>query len=144
MSRDPLNVAVSIDAPPEKVFEVLCDVEHWPEWTPTMISVERLDTGPFRVGSSARIRQPKLRPTVWRVTDLEDNRSFTWVTSGPGFRMRAGHSVRAAGAGSHVELSFEITGFMAPLLSLLYGGLTREYVTTESQKLKARSESAAG
>jgi carbon monoxide dehydrogenase subunit G len=144
VSRKTLNVAVSIDAPPEKVFGVLCDVERWPAWTPTMLSVQRLDSGPFRIGSSARIHQPKLRPTVWKVTEFEDNRNFTWVTSGPGLRMKAGHALRPEGAGTRVELSMEISGFMAPLVSRIYGGLIREYVTTESQNLKVRSESAAG
>jgi uncharacterized membrane protein len=142
VSRKALNVSVIIDAPPEKVFGVLCEVERWPEWTPTMISVRRLDSGPFAVGSSARVHQPKLRPSVWKVTELEDNRNFTWVTSAPGLRMKAGHAVRPQGAGSQVELSFEMSGFMAPLVSRLYGGLIEEYVTTESRKLKARSESA--
>jgi uncharacterized membrane protein len=143
MSRSAVTVAVSINAPPHKVFALLCDVERWPEWTPTMISVQRLDNGPFAVGTSVRIRQPKLLPAVWRVTELKERSHFTWVTRAPGLLMRAGHVVKPEGAGARVELSFEISGLMAPLLSRLYGGLIAEYITTESQKLKIRSESAA-
>jgi len=142
MSRNAFSVATNIEASPEKVFAVLCDVERWPEWTPTMTSVQRLDPGPFAVGSSARIRQPKLRATVWKVTELEAQ-NFTWVTSAPGLRMKAGHAVEGQGTGSRVELSFEISGFMGPLISRLYGGLIEEYVTTESRKLKQRVESPA-
>jgi len=144
VNRKALIVSSSIDAPPGKVFGVLCDVEGWPAWTPTMISVQRLDSGPFGIGSTARIHQPKLRPTVWKVTEFEDNRNFTWVTSAPGLRMKAGHALRPEGSGTRVELSMEISGFMAPLISRLYGRLIREYVTTESEKLKVRCESAAG
>jgi uncharacterized membrane protein len=57
MSRSAFRVAVDIDAPPEKVFALLCDVERWPEWTPTMTRVQRLDQGPFAVSSSAQIQQ---------------------------------------------------------------------------------------
>jgi hypothetical protein len=32
---------------------------------------------------------------------------------------------------------------MGPVVSLVYGGLIEAYVTTESQKLKQRAESAA-
>jgi len=142
MSRNAFRVTVNIDAPPEKVFAVLCDVERWPEWTPTMIRVQRLDQGPFAVGSVAQVRQPKLRPTKWKVTELEPQ-NFTWVASAPGLRMKAGHAVQRLRSGSRVELSFEISGFMGPVVSLVYGGLIEEYVTTESRKLKQRVESAA-
>jgi uncharacterized membrane protein len=143
MSRSTFTVAVDIGAPPEKVFGVLCDIERWPEWTPTMTSVQRLDNGPFGVGSSAQVRQPRLRPAVWKVTDLEDGRNFTWVTRAPGLHMKAGHGVERRGAGSRVELSFEMSGLLAPVASLLYGAMIEKYVTTESQKLRQRCESAA-
>jgi uncharacterized membrane protein len=136
------KVAVDINAPPATVFALLCDVERWPEWTPTVSSVERLDKGPFSVGSTARVRQPKLRAAVWQVTELEEQRNFTWVTRAPGLRMQAGHWVERIGTGSRVALSFEISGLLAGLIARLYGGLVKEYVTTESKKLKQRSESA--
>jgi uncharacterized membrane protein len=140
VSRNTLK-AVYIDAPPEKVFAVLCDVERWPEWTSTMTSVQRLDGGPFAVGCSAQVRQPKLRTAVWRVTALQDGRNFTWTTHSPGLRMTAGHLIEPQGAGSRVELTFDLSGLMAPVVSRLYGGLIERYVATESQGLKKRSES---
>jgi uncharacterized membrane protein len=141
--RNAINVSVSIDAPPEKVFAVLCDVERWPEWTSTMASVQRLESGPFAVGSRARVRQPRLLPAVWRVTEFEDKRHFTWTTRSPGLCMSALHSIEPQGAGSRVALSLELTGPIAPLVSLLFGGLMERYITTEAQGLKKRSESAA-
>jgi uncharacterized membrane protein len=131
---------VDIDAPPEKVFAVLCDVEHWPEWTATMTSVQRLDKGPLAVGSRAQVRQPRLRPAVWQVTEFEDNRNFTWTTRAPGLRMKAGHLVEPRGSGSRVALTFEMSGLIAPLMSRVYGNLIEQYVTTESQGLKRHSE----
>jgi uncharacterized protein YndB with AHSA1/START domain len=141
MSRRSFRATADIEAPPAKVFAVLWDVERWPEWTPTVTAVRRLDSGPFTVGSTARVRQPKLRDAVWRVTDLDPARSFTWVTSAPGLRMSAGHSLGSRGNGTHAELSFEMSGFLSPLMSRLYGRLIQEYVTTEALQLKKRSES---
>jgi uncharacterized membrane protein len=143
MSQNSFIVAVDIGASPEKVFEVLSDVERWPEWTPTMTSVQRLDDAPFGVGSRAQVRQPRLRPAVWEVTELEEGRSFAWVTRAPGLHIKAGHGVERRGAGCRVELSFEMSGLLAPVASLLYGAMIGQYVTTESQKLKVRCESAA-
>jgi len=141
MARSTLKTVI-IEAPPEKVFAVLCDVERWPEWTSTMISVRRLQSGPFAVGSTAQVRQPKLRPTVWQVTELDENRNFTWITRSPGLRMKAGHLVEPHGTGCRVALSFEMSGLMAPLVSRLYGSLIDEYVATESLGLKRRTETA--
>ena len=141
MSRSTLKTVI-IEAPPEKVFAVLCDIERWPEWTSTMISVRRLQSGPFAVGSTAQVRQPKLRPTVWQVTELDENRNFTWITRSPGLRMKAGHLVEPHGTGCRVALSFEMSGLMAPLVSRLYGSLIDEYVATESLGLKRRTETA--
>jgi uncharacterized membrane protein len=141
MSRSTVKTVI-IDATPDKVFAVLCDVERWPEWTSTMISVRRLDTGPFTVGSTAEVRQPKLRAAVWQVTELDANRNFTWTTRSPGLRMKAGHLVEAHGTGSRVALSFEMSGLIAPLVSRLYGSLIDEYVVTESLGLKKRTEAA--
>ena len=142
MGRSKFNVAVDIDAPPEKVFAVLCDVERWPEWTPSVTRVQRLGTGPFAIGSSAHVRQPKLRPAVWQVTELEENRNFTWVTRAPGLRMKAGHLIERQGAGSRALLSFELSGLIAPVVSRLYGGLIAQYIATESRGLKHRAEAA--
>ena len=141
MSRSTLQTVI-IDAPPEKVFAVLCDVERWPEWTSTMTSVRRLDTGPFAVGSTAQVRQPKLRAALWQVTELDQNRNFTWTTRSPGLRMKAGHLVEPHGTGCRVALSFEISGLIAPLVARLYGSLIGEYVVTESLGLKKRAETA--
>jgi len=136
------SVAVNINAPPQRVLAVLCDVERWPEWTSTVTHVQRLDRGPFAVGSSARVLQPKLRPAVWQVTELDANCSFTWVTRAPGVRMTAGHYVEAQGDGSRAALSFEISGLLGPIISRLYRGLIQQYVATEAQGLKRRSETA--
>jgi uncharacterized membrane protein len=135
------SIDVDIEAPPEKVWAVLLDIERWPEWDPPITSLERLDTGPFTVGSRARIRQPKLRPAEWRVTELDhDQRNFTWITRSPGVQVTGGHRVQENGDGSRVTLSIQMSGLLAPLVSRFTGGLTQQYVTAEAKGLKARSE----
>jgi uncharacterized membrane protein len=143
-----VRVAISIAAPVEQVWSVMADVEHWQDWTPTIASVQRLDRGPFRVGSSARIKQPKLPPIVWTVSELVPLDHFTWSAASPGAATIAGHQLTPGPDGSvTVTLSIERTGPLAPLLDLVFGKLTREYVTTEAQCLKrtveARTAAAA-
>jgi uncharacterized membrane protein len=127
-----------IDSPTQPVWEVLVDVAHWPEWTPTIESVERLDDGPFQVGSRARVRQPRLPRALWEVTEVEDGRSFTWVARGPGMKTIARHEVVPDSGGATVKLSIEQTGPMGALAATLWRRLTQRYIELEAESLDKR------
>ena len=127
-----------IDAPAESVWAVLSDVARWPEWTPTVDSVERLDPGPLRVGSRARIRQPRLPRALWEVTDLVPGRSFTWEATGPGLRTIGRHEVVPDDTGCTVRLGIEQTGPMAGVAARMWRRLTQRYVELEAESLDAR------
>src|SRR3712207_2864581 len=65
------SITVEIAAPAQRVWEVLTDVERWPEWTETVFSAKRLDEGPLRPGSRATINQPNIPETEYVVTQLD-------------------------------------------------------------------------
>src|SRR5690349_973004 len=109
MSRQ-FETSRHVDAPPGRVWEVMVDVARWPEWTPTVESVEVADGRPLHLGSSAEVRQPRLPRARWTVSELVDGRSFTWEATGPGLRTVARHEVLPSGAGSEVRLSIEQQG----------------------------------
>lgn len=135
------HIDVEIQAPPERVWAVMRDVERWPEWTPTVKNVRLLDGGPLKVGSRAIIRQPKLPPARWRVTELDEpGRSFTWVCWGPGVRVIAQHWVEACGEGSRATLSLRFAGVLAVLFAYVTHGLNDRYLALEAKGLKQRSE----
>jgi len=135
------STTVDIQAPRERVWDVLLDVARWPEWTPTTSRVERLDAGPFTVGSRARIFQPKLRPAVWQVTELNQAAgSFTWVTRSAGVLVTARHRVEENGGGCRVTLSLDFSGVLAWLAARTAGGMMERYIAAEANGLRARSE----
>ena len=136
------SIEVEIQAPPALVWEIMRDVKRWPEWTPTVTSVRLLDRAPLAVGSRAIIRQPKLPPAKWRVTELDEpRRSFTWVSWGPGVRVIARHGVEALGEGSRATLSLRFSGVLGGLFAYVTRGLNERYLALEAKGLKQRSES---
>ena len=48
MSEQVYEESIEVDADPQRVWEVLIDVEFWPEWTPSMTTVEVISPGPLR------------------------------------------------------------------------------------------------
>ena len=136
------RIEVEINTPPELVWEIMRDVQRWSEWTPTVTSVRLLDPGPLRVGTRVVVRQPKLPPAKWRVTELDElHRSFTWVSLGPGVRVIARHSVETLAEGSRATLSLRYSGLLAGLFAYLTRGLNDRYLELEAHGLKELSES---
>jgi hypothetical protein len=122
------------------VWSVLQDVERWPEWTRSTTLVRWLDPGALSVGSLARLHQPGLLPATWRVTELEANHNFTWVTTTPGVRITAGHLIERREAGVRVTLSLTVAGLLGPMVARLTRSLIERYINMEANGLKARSE----
>ncbi|WP_439659345.1 SRPBCC family protein [Lentzea sp. HUAS TT2] len=135
-----LQHTITIAAPPERVWEVLVDVERWPERIPTVDSVERLDDGPFAVGSSARLRQPKLPEAVWTVTELTDGVSYTWESKSPGVLGVASHFVEPHPEGARLTLALDVSGPLAGLGWLMTKARARRYVETEAASIKGVAE----
>ena len=139
-----LEHAVTISAPPARVWEVLADVDRWPERIPTVDAVERLDDGPLVVGSRTRLRQPRLPEAVWTVTELDEGRSFTWESRSPGVAITASHLVEPHGGGTRLVLAVDISGPVAPVGWLMTRKLTKRYVETEAASLRRAAVDGAG
>jgi uncharacterized membrane protein len=130
----------TIGAPADVVWQLSTDVTDWPTYMPTVRSVERLDEGPLRLGSRARIKQPGQRTAVWEVTSLEPGHQFSWRSERRGVAMTGTHRVDPEGAGSRNTLTIEMTGPLAPVLGALLGPLMRRVLRTENACFKARAE----
>lgn len=119
-------------ATPDRLWSIASDVERWGERLPTVESVRPLGSGPTGVGSRFEVRQPGLPKAIWEVSDWHPGRSFTWVSSSPGIRSTAVHTVQADDDGSRLDLSLEWSGPLARVLELLIGRKARGMVQTEA------------
>jgi hypothetical protein len=134
------SITVDIATTPDCVWAVMSDIEHWPEWTASVKSIKRLGKGPLAPGSWALVRQPKLPPTLWKVTAIKSH-SFSWKAGAPGVWVLARHSVEPIATGSRATLSLQFSGWFGQLMGWLTRGLNDRYLKLEAAGLKRRSES---
>ena len=135
--------SVTVAAEPAQVWEVLSDLERWPERIPTYDELRRLDVGDLRVGSRAHVKQRGLAAGEWEVSELVDGETFTWTSRQPGVRLVARHHVTAQPDGtSQLTLELEQSGWLSGVVSLFLGRKVRQYVDLEAQALKDAAEAA--
>lgn len=138
-AAEQFRISIDIDTPVDRVFEVMSDTDRWHEWTPSVTSIKLLDSGKFRVGTRAVIRQPKFPPALWKITAI-DSSSFTWENRAPGIRVVAHHFAEPTPKGSRATLSLRYEGFLAKVLAFITRGITNRYLEMEATGLKRRSE----
>ena len=132
---------VTIEAPADVVWDLTLDVTNWPNITPTMTSVERLDGGPLHVGSSARVKQPRQTAAVWTVTRLEQGHEFTWQTRRMGMTMTGSHVVEQVGDHCRNTLSLDVEGPGSVLFGRIFGRTVASAIATENAGFRAKAES---
>jgi uncharacterized membrane protein len=132
---------IDIAAQADVVWDVMSDVERWPEWTPSVRGAQLLDGGGLRPGQRARIRQPRLPVAIWTVERIEHGRTFAWSSDAAGLRSVGEHTIEAKdNDSSRVVLRLTHSGALAGPVRVLYGGLIRRYVRFEAEGLKRASE----
>lgn len=134
---------MAIDAPPEVVWAMTLDVESWPDHTPTMTRVERLEGGSIAIGSRARVAQPGQRAKVWTVDELDDGSTFAWSTRVMGATMRGRHAIAPGPTGCINTLSVEIEGPTARVLGLLVRRPIAKAIAKENEGFKTAAEAIA-
>jgi hypothetical protein len=127
-------------ASPDRLWLLASDIERWGDRLPTVDSARPLGSGPTGVGSRFEVRQPGLRKAIWEVTDWQQGRSFTWVSTVPGIRSTATHTVHDHGDGSELELSLEWSGAMAKIVERFIGRKAKGMVETEAETFARLAE----
>jgi uncharacterized membrane protein len=135
------EVCIEIAAPPELVWDVFSDVEHWPDWTASVTSLVGRDGPSLAVGKRFAIKQPGMQKLLWRVTEIDPGTSWTWVQRSPGSVVTASHFVTALPGGrTLVRQQLDQSGPLGALVGRLMIKKTRRFLDMEAQGLKARSE----
>jgi carbon monoxide dehydrogenase subunit G len=134
--------SVLIDARQERVWDVLTDLEAWPQRIETVDAVELLTPPPVAVGTRVRLKQPKLGEGTWEVTVWDGPSYFEFRQQSGGVSTVAGHRVAGVEEGrSRLTLTIEMRGLLVPIFGRLFKGLTNRYMTAEADAIKRAAES---
>jgi uncharacterized membrane protein len=135
------DASLAIGAPREAVWLVLAAVVAWPKWLPTVSTVEALDGEPLQIGFRYTVRQPRLRPATWVVTELQPPCCFVWQARSPGLLMIASHTIEESSPGkSLVTLRFSFTGLLGAPIGWLFRTTTERYLAQELTSLRSLVE----
>jgi carbon monoxide dehydrogenase subunit G len=134
--------SIDIDAHQQRVWDVLSDLEAWPQRIETVDAVELLTPPPVATGTRVRLKQPKLGEGTWKVTVWDAPSYFEFRQQSSGVTSLAGHRVEALEEGrSRLTLTVEIRGPLV-IVARFFEGLTKRYMATEAEGLKRAAESA--
>jgi carbon monoxide dehydrogenase subunit G len=133
-----------IPAPRSEVFAYLSDLDNLAEWQSGLVSAERVDSGPMRVGSSARVTRELMGQRLavpLTVTDYEPPNRLGIGSEVSGVKAAALLELAEADDGAATELSFAMeirgsgmTSFMEPMIA----GAARGDIETSLRRLQAR------
>ena len=134
--------SIDIDARQQRVWDVLSDLEAWPQRVETVDAVELLTPAPVGEGSRVRLKQPKLGEGIWEVTVWDAPSDFEWTQKTSGITSVAGHRVEALGESrARLTLTLDMRGFLIPV-ALFYKGLTNRYMNLEAEGMKRAVETS--
>ena len=131
---------VDISAPPDRVWQIMSDIESWPEWTGTTKSATL--HGPLERGAKATLEVDGTPKSSFVVTAIEPGRSFVWETTARGVRAAAGHYIEERPHGSHVRLTLDFSGIASVLFRPMITRVTRRNIAKEAEGLKRAAEGA--
>ena len=110
--------SIVVDAPPEKVFSLVDNLEGWPQWIPSIKRIEKLTEGPLREGSRIRVTA-KFGITVkllMTITEFIPGQRGVMEGSVLGVRMTRYYTFESVEGGTRLTAGGEVSGILACLI----------------------------
>ena len=148
-----LIVEQHINAPSDRVWQIVTNIEAWPDVITAIKSVERLDdsTG-FVVGTTwreTRVLFGREATEEMSVTAIDEGNSYTVEAESHGAHYTSVMSLDQNGDGTDLSMSFEAktTGFFASVMSKTIGkafeGSTRKALAKDLKDIATAAESSS-
>ncbi|MGQ4272268.1 SRPBCC family protein [Nocardiopsis changdeensis] len=133
--------SVEIQAPRQRVWDVLSDIEAWPRVVRLVEVAEIVSPPPLARGGTVRLREHRLPEGLWDVTSWNAPVSFELTQRAGGVTTVARHRVDALGADrSRLTLDLEMRGLMVSIVGVFFRKSTRNHLDRQAQDLKRAAE----
>jgi uncharacterized protein YndB with AHSA1/START domain len=132
---------VTIDAPAEKVWDILTSAEGYRDWNPEIVGIDGHIAEGNRITAHVRLGSGVVRNVALKVTKLDPSMEMEWVGGIPlgFFTGTRRFTVTPTATGSRFRLHLEMKGLMLrPILKSV--GDRQPEVDAFSNALKARAE----
>ncbi len=124
-----MDIAHLIDAPCDRVWDLLTDTQQWPKWGPSVTGVRCADRF-IRQGSRGEVRTALGLWLPFAITEFTPTKRWSWRVSGIA---ATGHRVETVEGGG-CRLVFEV-----PLLAAPYGLVCRLAARRISRMARGRA-----
>lgn len=142
--------ALEIDAPAQRVWQVICDLDRYPEWNPFVVACRSSLVVGEAIDMRVRVFPFFAQPQRERILEHVPGRRLCYglpPRASGALASRRCHEILPLGpARSRYVSRFELSGWLAPLVRLLLGARLRAGFAAMSAAVKARAEAlcAAG
>jgi uncharacterized protein YndB with AHSA1/START domain len=140
------------NAPPERVFAAITDIESWQKWMQNLVRVEKLTPGPFAKGSQWReVRKimGKEGAEVFEVVAIDPPRSMELYVDGAKGSTKKGeyrfkYAFENIGGKTRMTVHGSITGMgcMGVVFGFLFKGMFRRAIAKDHEAFRKFVEAA--
>jgi uncharacterized protein YndB with AHSA1/START domain len=143
-----VRAQIDIDAPPERVYDLMLDPSRLHEWVTIHRKVNRTDSGEpregFEMDQTLCLRHANFK-VHWTLTEADRPHRATWEGRGPaGSYARTSYRLQSNGDGTHFEYENEFKapgGFLGAAASrAVMGGVPEREANRSLSRLKALIE----
>lgn len=137
-----LHTEIIINAPAEKVWNILTDFKKFPEWNPMIVSIK----GKQEVGAQLTVTLKNGKSTSTfqpRVVACEKDKAFEWLGHLPLGMFNGHHQFRIEKlSDTQVKLTHQedFSGWLSGLIMKMIGEQTRQGFVSMNEALKKRAE----
>ena len=100
----------------DEVWKHTVTPSKWSKWNPNIQDISYSEDGELTVGDTFQLKQVGMAKAEWKVLDIQEKKSCRWMTTSPGIKIIAQHSIEAKDKGVSNILTLEVTGIMSFLL----------------------------